>query len=150
MSSRSGGNTEAAYGLSHSCFATSKAKGEWIIVGGIGAESVRWAHVLSWKMAQKLWYQLAEYLFPEQIDQIMGIALRLAVPPQPQIDDSLIQMIDVTPLLDSNLIDIRAFLGQTTWRFRLGLHDAHFLWAALDLALYPGGWQGDLNVTRSS
>ncbi|HLY29240.1 MAG TPA: hypothetical protein VKQ72_23035 [Aggregatilineales bacterium] len=149
MNSRSGVNAESAYGLTHSCFATSKAQGEFIVVGGVGAQSIRWARVLSWKAAQKLWYQLAECLFPEQLEQVMGIALRLAIPMQPTIGAPK-GTFDVVALSDSNLLDIRATLGETTWRFRLGLHDAHFLWAALDLALYPGGWQGDLAIKKSS
>ena len=149
MSSRPDGNAESAYGLTHSCFATSKAQGELIVVGGVGAESIHWAKVLSWKAAQKLWYQLAECLFPEQMEQVMAIALRLAIPPQSKIDKP-IGTFDVVALADSNLLDIRAYLGGATWRFRLGLHDAHFLWAALDLALYPGGWQGDLTFKQVS
>jgi hypothetical protein len=149
MSLRSSENAESAYGLTHSCFATSKAEGELIVVGGVGAQSIRWARVLSWKVAQKLWYQLAECLFPEQLAQVMGIALRLTVPPQPKIEIAT-GTFDIAPVRDGNLLDIRASLGETTWRFRLGLHDAHFLWAALDLALYPGGWQGDLDLKRIS
>ena len=147
MSLRPGENTESAYGLTHSCFATSKSEGELIVVGGVGAQSIRWARVLSWKVAQKLWYQLAECLFPEQLAQVMGIALHLAVLPQPRIELAT-GAFDVVPVLDGNLLDIRANLGEMTWRFRLGLNDAHFMWAALDLALYPGGWQGDLDLKQ--
>ncbi len=131
-----------AYGITHDCFASSKASGETIVMGGIGAQSDRWARVLSRRAAHQLWFQLTRLLFPDKSLQVTAMAKTapLHVTNKPQ----LTTVLEVMSAPSSDVFDIIGWIGEDTWWCRLDHQGARNLWAALDVALYPAGWQGPL------
>jgi hypothetical protein len=43
---------------------------------------------------------------------------------------------------ENHAYDILGWVGQEIWWFRVDDQNARNLWAALDVVLYPAGWQG--------
>jgi len=129
-----------AYGLTHDCFASSKASGETVVMGGIGAHSDRWARVLSRRAAHQLWFQLTRLLFPDKSLQVTAMAKTapLSASNKPQVTTTL----EVLPSPHGDSLDVIGWIGEDTWWCRLDGQTARKLWAALDVVLYPAGWQG--------
>ena len=129
-----------AYGLTHDCFATSKASGETIVMGGIGAHSDQWARVLSRRAANQLWFQLTRLLFPEKSLQVTAMVKTAPLngSNKPQLTTNL----EVLQGPTGDIFDVIGWIGEDSWWCRLDSHSARSLWTALDLVLYPAGWQG--------
>jgi len=133
---------KVGYGLTQECFATSKSDGETIVMGGVGPEAHRWARVLTRRAAQNLWFQLTRILFPEKSAQVTSMAQTAALRPSDQ--PTLTTHLEVIHAAEGHAFDILGWVGEDTWWFRVDDHNARRLWAALDVALYPAGWQGPL------
>jgi len=56
----------------------------------------------------------------------------------------LTTVLEVMSAPSSDVFDIIGWIGEDTWWCRLDHQGARNLWAALDVALYPAGWQGPL------
>jgi len=127
------------YGLSTNLFVSRKAESDSIVVGGIGEDTTRWTRVLSHRAAQMLWFHLTRFLFPEKSDMVTALVttapLRSAT--LPTITTHM--MVDK---LQSGGYEFMGMVGEQTWWVRLNDYEAHRFWTALDIALYPVGWQG--------
>ncbi len=133
---------KVSYGLTDEVFVNRKNDGETLIVGGIGRESNRWARVLSRRAAHQLWFQLTRLLFPEKSSKVTAMAQTapLMLPNQPALTTHL----EIVRNSEAHTFDIMGWIGEEKWWFRVDEHNARHLWAALDEALYPAGWQGPL------
>ncbi len=119
--------------------------GEMIVVGGVDSHCVRWTQVLSRRAAQQLWIQLTRLLFPEKYSQVVGLVpLEPWCPPRPRVTTRF----EVLWSADAHVYEILGWVDDGTWWFRVDEQNAHRLWVALDLALYPAGWSGPVIVRR--
>jgi hypothetical protein len=127
------------YGSSTDIFINRKRSGDSVVIGGLGADEARWTRVLSHRAAQMLWYHLTGYLFPEKSDMVTAM-----VSTAPLRDDSkpTITTHMTVEALENGCFDILGWVGEQTWWIQLNAREAHRLWTALDIALYPVGWKG--------
>lgn len=132
------------YGQTTDVFVSRKSRGETLIVGGTGARNP-WSRVLSRRCAHLLWIQLTQILFPEKVRIVMAMAATtpLRAPEAPTVTSDV--TITVKP---DGLIEIAGTSGTRHWGASLDVDAARQLWIALDLALYPVGWEGSRVVRR--
>lgn len=133
------------YGSSTNLFVSRKRSGESLVVGGVGEDDSRWTRVLSQRAAQMLWYHLTKLLFPEKSDMVTAL-----VSTSPLRGDSL-PTITTHMTVDRHSdggFDIAGWVGEQTWWVHLTPYEAQRFWTALDIALYPVGWQGRKSSTH--
>lgn len=138
-------NTKQVYGLSTNLFVSRKAHGDSLVVGGIGENENRWTRVLSQRAAQMLWYHLTRQLFPEKSDMVTALVSTtpLRGDHMPTITTHM-----TVETRDEGGFDIVGVVGEQTWWVRLTEYEARRFWTALDIALYPVGWQGRKTKTQ--
>jgi hypothetical protein len=127
------------YGLSSNLFVSRKAGGESVIVGGTAEDNTRWTRVLSQRAAQMLWFHLTRFLFPEK--SAMVTALVTTAPFRGSDMPTITTHMTVDKLPDGGF-EIAGWVGEQNWWVRLSDYEAQRFWTALDIALYPVGWQG--------
>jgi hypothetical protein len=127
------------YGLSTDLFVNRKRTGESLVVGGVGEDESRWTRVLSQRAAQMLWHQLTQLLFPEKSEMVTAL-----VSTTPLRSDSLPTVTTHITVdgHDNGIFDIVGWVGEHTWLAQLTEVEARRFWKALDVALFPVGWQG--------
>ena len=127
-----------SYGFSTNLFVSRKASGESLVVGGIAEDTTRWTRVLSTRAAQMLWFHLTRLLFPEKSDMVTAL-----VTTAPLRSNSL-PTITTHMVVDAveGGVEIAGWVGEQTWWLRLTDYEARRFWTALDIALYPVGWEG--------
>lgn len=127
------------YGLSTNLFVSRKANGDSLVVGGVGENETRWTRVLSQRAAQMLWYHLTRHLFPEKSDMVT--ALVSTSPLRGDNMPTITTHMTVEPREEGGY-DIMGWVGEQNWWVRLSDYESRRFWTALDIALYPVGWQG--------
>ncbi len=133
------------YGLTSDLLANRRNNGDTIVVSGVGTECERWAQVLTQRAAQELWVELTRLLFPEKSPQVLGLVQTVPLsPPAPAVTTRF----EVLRNPDTHLYEILGWVDNEAWWFRVDEQNAHRLWAALDLALYPAGWSGPVIIRR--
>ncbi|MBZ0303521.1 MAG: hypothetical protein K8J31_27520 [Anaerolineae bacterium] len=133
------------YGLSTNLFVSRKANGDSLVVGGLGEDASRWTRVLSQRAAQMFWYHLTRHLFPEKSDMVT--ALVSTSPLRGDHMPTITTQVKVEPRPDGGY-DVVGWVGDQTWWVRLSDYEARRFWTALDIALYPVGWQGRKTKTQ--
>jgi hypothetical protein len=128
------------YGQIHDVFASRKPDDETIVVGGVDSQAHSWTRGLTPRAATQLWIHLTRTLFPEKAIKVFSIAKTapLMSPDHPTLTNNL----EFQPSSDSQTYRIIGKVGVETWWFTVDSQTARALWAALDVALYPSGWQG--------
>lgn len=127
------------YSFSTNLFVSRKASGDGIIVGGTNEDTTRWTRVLSQRAAQMLWFHLTRFLFPEKSDMVS--ALVTTAPIRGSDMPTITQHMTVDQV-DNGAYEIVGWIGEQNWGTRIINADARQFWMALDIALYPAGWQG--------
>jgi hypothetical protein len=127
------------YSFSTNLFVSRKASGDGIIVGGTTVDASRWTRVLSQRAAQMLWFHLTRFLFPEKSDMVSAL---VTTAPLRSSDMPTITTHMTVDQLDSGGYEVVGWIGDQNWGVRIGAPDARQFWMALDIALYPAGWQG--------
>jgi hypothetical protein len=128
-----------SYGLSSDTFVSRKAGGDSLVLGGLGEDSTRWIRVLSPRAAQMLWLHLARLLYPDKSDTIT--ALIVTAPLRDATRPTITTHMTVDEL-ENGGYEIAGWINGEAWETKLNQPEAERLWAALDTALYPVGWQG--------
>lgn len=128
-----------AYGYSTNLFVSRKASSDSIVMGGTAEDSSRWTRVLSQRAAQMLWFHLTRFLFPEKSDMVT--ALVTTAPLRASDLPTITTHINVDQI-ESGGFELSGWVGEQSWLVRLNDQDARQFWMALDIALYPVGWQG--------
>lgn len=139
------GEQKFAYGHATNLFVSRKASGESLVVGGVAEDASRWTRVLSQRAAQMLWFQLTRHLFPEKSDMVT--ALVTTAPLRSEAMPTITTHITVDTLDDGG-VEIAGWIGDNMWWVRLSDYEARRFWTALDIALYPVGWQGMNSKTK--
>lgn len=135
------------YGLVDSLFVSRKANSESIIVGGLTEDKSRWVRVLAQRAAQMFWFHLMRYLFPEKFQ--MMAALFATAPMRDPALPTVTTHITVDDLENGHFL-VTGYFGDQTWTLRISEYEARRLWVALDIALYPVGWQGKKDKGETS
>jgi hypothetical protein len=128
-----------SYGLSSNLFVSRKASGDSIVMGGIAADSSRWTRVLSQRAAQMLWLHLARLLYPDKADMLTAIIT--TAPLRDSTRPTITTHMTVESGDDGNY-EIAGWIDGLAWYAQINLPEATQFWSALDIALYPVGWQG--------
>jgi hypothetical protein len=131
--------------MSKELFVSRKRSGESMVVGGVSVDEARWTRVLSHRAAQMMWYQLTQLLFPEKSDIVTGL-----VSTTPLRSESL-PTVTTHVTVDGHaggIYDINGWVGEASWSATVNEAEARRFWKALDVALFPVGWQGR-NVKKS-
>lgn len=128
-----------SYGLSTNLFVSRKASSDSVVIGGVAEDSSRWTRVLSQRAAQMLWFHLTQLLFPEKSDMVTG---QVMTAPLRSADLPTITTHINVDRIETGGYEIEGVAGSQSWQLRLDDREAQRFWTALDIALYPVGWQG--------
>ncbi len=110
-----------------------------VILDG-GTENARaFSCVLTYGATRMLWFHLTRHLFPEQARRMTAL---VATAPLSPIDEPGITTHVTLERREDGLLYILGASDVFTWTIRLDDADARRLWAQLDRALHPVGWQG--------
>lgn len=126
------------YGISSDLFVSRKESDQTLVLGGVGQEEQRWVHVLSQRAAQLLWFKLTTLLYPEKAGTVTGLAVTA---PLRAPTSSITTHVDVVRTSDQ-YYTVVGWFERESWLIMLSEIDARRLWAALDLVLFPVGWEG--------
>lgn len=127
------------YGLSTNLFVSRKTGGESLVVGGVAEDASRWTRVLSQRAAQMLWFNLTRLLFPEKSDMVT--ALVTTAPLRSENLPTITTHMTVDQREDG-AFEIAGWVADQMWWVCLSEYEARRFWTALDIALFPVGWQG--------
>lgn len=124
-------------------FVSSRPDGQALVVGGvsgqIGTTEKEWSRMLSKRAAHLLWFRLTMLLFPEKAGMVTAM-----VPTAP-LDATVLNPTVTTHIKVERLVDNRylvdGIMGKVHWGVILDSLETRRLWTALDLALYPDGWE---------
>lgn len=130
---------KSSYGLSNNLFVSRKAGGESIVIGGIAENAARWTRVLTQRAAQMLWFNLTQLLFPDKSDMVT--AMVMTAPLRSSDLPTITTHVTVDQAKNGNF-EVTGWIGSQTWMLALDAIEARRFWTALDIALYPVGWQG--------
>lgn len=132
------------YGLSTDLFVSRKDSDHTLVLGGVGQNEKQWVHVMTRRAAQVLWYKLTSLLYPDKADMVTSMAS--TAPLQVSATPNLTTHIEVVQTEHGYTLVGR--IGRTRWLVQLTELEVRRLWAALDLALYPVGWEGRVTKTK--
>jgi len=127
------------YSFSNHLFVSRKASGDGIIIGGTTQDETRWTRVLTQRAAQMLWFHLTRYLFPEKSAMVSAL---VTTAPLRSSDMPTITTHMTVDELENGGYEVIGWIGEQNWGIRIADADARQFWMALDIALYPAGWQG--------
>ncbi len=132
-------------GIVSEVFVTSRPDGNTVIVGGTllanpSPDSDKWTRVLSRRAGQILWYRLTLLLFPERASEVTARVSTAPLRPTGSLP-SLTTHVEVAPGQDDTY-HIKGTAGDDKWAVVVNGMEIRRMWAALDVALYPAGWEG--------
>jgi hypothetical protein len=133
------------YGLSTNLFVHRKSGGESIVVGGTAHDDSKWTRVLSQRAAQMLWFYLTQLLFPEKSEMVTAL---VTTAPLRSSDLPTITTHTTVDKTEDGLFEITGWVGDQSWLVKLSDQEIRGFWTALDIALYPAGWQGATSRNR--
>jgi len=91
------------------------------------------------RAAQLLWFRLTRLLYPEKADIVTGLAA--TAPLRSPVSITITTHMDAVKSAEARYTLV-GWVQRDTWRVDLTELDARRLWAALDLVLFPVGWEG--------
>ncbi|MBN2303358.1 MAG: hypothetical protein JXQ72_02700, partial [Anaerolineae bacterium] len=133
------GPVKRQYGQSTDLFVSRKESDQTLVLGGVGQEEQRWVHIITQRAAQVLWFKLTNLLFPEKSDVVTGLAA--TAPLRAPDNNSITTHVEVVENEEAQYTLV-GWVQRNTWMVQLSELETRRLWAALDLALYPVGWEG--------
>lgn len=132
------GPSQYRYGLSEELSVSGKEGDHTFVLSGVGQDGQSWKHVLTRRAAQVLWCRLTELLYPDKAEMVTSLVA--TAPLTPTGLGSLTTHIEVIKS-DSDYTMVGR-VERSRWIVQLAELELRRLWAALDLALYPVGWEG--------
>ncbi len=139
--------SKLAYGLSTNLFISRKASGDSYVLGGMAENAARWTRVLSPRAVQMLWFQLARFLFPDNADLVTSASS--TTPLRSSTMPTITSHVTINKQEDGRY-EIVGWIDGQTWNTFLAETHVREFWNALDIVLYPAGWQGKDSLTGSS
>jgi len=129
------------YGLSTNLSVNDIENEQAMVLGGVSQNQQTWSHVLTRRAAQVLWFKLTQLLYPDKASMVTGLAVTASLR-APRITEPLTTHVDVVKNSPSQYTLVGWVQRNSSWMVLLDEIDARRLWAALDVALYPVGWEG--------
>lgn len=126
------------YGRSTDLFVSQKETDPTLVLGGTG-QNEAWVHVITRRAGQVLWFKMTLLLYPEKAEVVTGLATTAPLREIPGAD--ITTHIDVVHSGEDQYTMV-GWVDRQTWRVLLTELECRRLWAALDLALFPVGWEG--------
>lgn len=106
---------------------------------GVPRNGAAFHQVLTRRAAHLLWYTLTKSLFMGEAPPMTSAA---GTAPLALHDDPHVTMrVDVREVHD-DLYEMRGVTRASTWLAQVSSADIQWLWAMLDVHLYPVGWEG--------
>jgi hypothetical protein len=133
------GPSRRQYGLSTDVFVSRKESDQTLIVGGVGQGEQRWAHVITRRAAQVLWFKLTVLLYPDKAGVVTGLAV--TAPLRAPGTAAITTHVEFVKSSEAQYTLI-GWVERDTWMVQLSEVESRRLWTALDEALYPVGWEG--------
>ncbi|GIK64152.1 MAG: hypothetical protein BroJett018_19460 [Chloroflexota bacterium] len=132
-------------GIVNEIFVTSRPDGNSLIVGGTllttpNEDSNKWTRVLSHRAGQILWYRLTLLLFPERASEVTARVSTAPLRPTGSLP-TVTTHVEVAAGKDDTY-HIKGTAGDDRWIVTVSGMEIRRMWAALDVALYPAGWEG--------
>jgi len=127
------------HGFSTGLFVSRKDSEQTLVVGGVGEGDRHWSHVMTQRAAQILWFKLTRLLYPDKADVVTGLAATAPLHAPPT--SSVTTHVEVVRSAQAQYTLV-GWVQRDTWKVLLTEEEARHLWAALDVALYPVGWEG--------
>lgn len=127
------------YGLSTGLTVSRDENDPNLMLGGVDQRDHPWSHTLTQRAAQVLWFKLTVLLYPERSDMVTGLATTapLREPSNPNVTTH----VDVVKSASAPYTLV-GWVQRESWKVLLSELDARRLWASLDVALFPVGWEG--------
>lgn len=130
------------YGISRE-LAVSLQENEFLLkLGGLGQDDQPWAHVMTRRVAQVLWFKLTTLLYPDKAAMVTSLATTAPLSAL-SLSPTLTTHIEVVPT-EGGFTLVGRF-QRSRWLAQVTEDDARQLWAILDQTLYPVGWEGRTN-----
>jgi hypothetical protein len=128
------------YGLVSDLRLREMGEGDLILMTGGALKPPEFEHFLTRQASHFLWYFLTRSLFPDQGKSLSAEAagVPLILPDAPYITTH----IGVVDLPGGEYEIIGTLRSGAAWEMLVTAADARQLWGALDVLLYPMGWQG--------
>lgn len=131
-------------GLINDIFVTGRPDGNSVIVGGTllasqNSESNKWTRILSRRAGQILWYRLTLLIFPERASEVTARVKTAPLRPTGGLV-TWTTHVEVVAGQDATYA-IKGTEGDDKWVVVVSSMEIRRLWAALDVALYPAGWE---------
>lgn len=133
------------YGHSTEVFVSRRESDHSLVLGGMG-QSEPWVHVMTRRAAQVLWFKLTLLLYPEKATMVTGLAT--TAPLRMVTGASVTTHVEVVHS-GNDEYTLSGWYEQEAWRVQLTEQECRRLWAALDLALYPVGWEGRVTKPKA-
>jgi len=96
--------------------------------------------LLTRRAAHLLWVRLTQALYPHEAPTMTSSAS--TTPLHAPEDVLLTNDIDFVKISGGEGYEVIGIVTNGEWRFRLTDKSAHRLWAAMDVTLFPVGWEG--------
>ncbi len=132
------------FGLCANLYVRTRPGEETLVIGGTrqvedDTANKAWKQVLSQRAARLMWFRLTLCLFPEKAPKVTTLVstapLNIA-----NLSPTVTIHANVT-CTEDDLLEITGRVGQESWVIQINNADARRLWTALDLALFPDGWE---------
>lgn len=123
-------------------------EGQAIILGGKLQDNSSWKQRLTKRAGHLLWSRLTKLLFPEKAQKVTAIVSTVPLN-QLSLDPEVTTHIDVEYTAD-DYYQLMGVTGQEKWQAHLNSQLVRRLWTALDMALYPDGWEVNDSHQRRS
>lgn len=127
-------------GLCRDLFVSSRPEEQTISIGGIAFDNAQWTRVLSKRAAHLLWYRLTRALFPEKAQKVTSLVSTAPLSPL-SLSPTVTSHVNVEHTEDNDYFMVSGTMGKSVWEIQFNILEARRLWTALDLALYPNGWE---------
>lgn len=132
------------YGLSKELSVSGKESDHTFVLAGVGKDGVAWKHVMTRRAAQVLWCRLTELLYPDKAEMVTSMVA--TAPLTPTGLGSLTTHVEVVKS-DTNYTLVGR-VERSRWIVQVEELELRRLWATLDVALYPVGWEGRKTKTK--
>ncbi len=116
-----------------------------IFLKGTGAQSNQWVHQSTQRAVHQLWFSLTHVLFPEKANHVTSMAATAVLSAS---EPGITTFFEAKYDPQKHTYEIIGWIGERLWAFELNDEKARKLWTALDLLIYPAGWEGKTTTHR--
>ncbi len=113
--------------------------GQVILMSGTFQDNAEWQQTLTKRAGHLLWSRLTTLLFPEKAQKVTAIVSTVPLS-EFSLDPDISTHVEVD-YTDDDYYRLTGLGGREKWRVLLNSQLVRRLWTALDIVLYPDGWE---------